>query len=346
MKGVRIWLAIFAAGFAVLALLLVVTLVTPPSYPNGALTRIGRVSEYDFGWRVNPPPIPVERVHSVPVEQADVMVIGDSFSMYYAWQSVLVGAGYRVASTHWDKIGSLCDDLGPWLRHEGFKGKLILIESIERLLPERLQAARRCRAMQGHLVPMLAPSESPSQPAPERAALNWDSTLLTGLYTWQNTRAIRLSHAEQVVDQREHGDMIFAAPVPDGCKQFSHRMCDKGLFLTTDRTNPELTAEDADFLYRFNQLVAPLQVAWMVIPNKTTVYLDPQHADRFVRRFNELQLGPDLFGMAQELRRKVIDLYWPNDTHWSMQGQLLFGEQMLAVTQAAIGSPGAAGHPP
>ncbi len=205
--------------------------------------------------------------------------------------------------------------------------------------------ARACRAMRGGFVPMPAPGASPSQPAPG-FALNWSAPLLTGLYAWRNTREIRESHAEFVVDHPQHGDMIFAAPVPDGCVQFSHRMCDKGLFLTDDRNNAELTAADADFLHRFNELAAPLKVVWMVIPNKTTVYLEPLHAQAFVQRMGALQAGPDLFAMAQDMRRKMVDLYWPNDTHWSMQGQLYFGQRMLAAAQAAIGQPEANGRPP
>lgn len=344
MKAARVWLSVYTAGFAVLVLLLTITLWTPPPYPYGALTRIGRVSEHQFGWRSTPPPIPAEQVRSVPIDRADVMVIGDSFSMYYAWQSALVGAGYRVASAHWDKLGPLCDDFGPWLRRAGFRGKLVLIESIERLLPERLEQARECRSMQRPFVAMPATGQSPSQPAPG-FALNWEAPLLTGLHTWRNTREIRQANADVVVDHPKHGDMIFAAPVPDGCAQFSHRMCDKGLFLTDDRGKPELTANDAEFLHRFKTLAAPVQVVWMVIPNKTTVYLDPGHARAFVQRANELGVGPDLFAMAQDMRRKVVDLYWPNDTHWSMQGQLLFGQRMLAVTQAAIGRPVAEGRP-
>ena len=344
MKAARVWLGIFTAGFCALVALLIVTLLTPPPYPYGALTRIGRVSEHQFGWRLDPPPIPVENVRSTPLGQADVLVIGDSFSMYYAWQSVLVGAGYRVASAHWDKIGPLCDDFGPWLRREGFKGHLVLVESIERMLPERLDDARGCRAMRGRFVPMLAPGTSPSQSAPG-FALNWSAPLLTGLFTWRNTREIRDTRSEFVVDHPEHGDMIFAAPVPDGCAQFSHRMCDKGLFLTNDRSNAVLKAEDADFLGRFNALAAPLKIVWMVIPNKTTVYLEPQHAQEFVRRMSELNVGPDLFAMAQATRRKMVDLYWPNDTHWSMQGQLYFGQRMLEVVQAALGKPDPNGRP-
>jgi hypothetical protein len=343
MNAPKVWLSIFTAGFGVLVLLLIITLLTPPPYPFGALTRIGRVSEHQFGWRSTPPPIPVDHLRSSALGQADILVVGDSFSMYYAWQSALVAAGYRVVTAHWDKIGPLCDDFAPWLRRAGFKGKLVLVESIERLLPERLEQARTCRTMQRPFIALPPLNQSPSQPAPE-FALNWDSPLLTGLYTWRNTREIRLSHAEFVVDHPQHGDMIFAAPVPDGCAQFSHRMCDKGLFLTNDRSNAELTAGDAEFLHRFNQLAAPLQVIWMVIPNKTTVYLEPQHAHAFVQRANELQVGPDLFAMAQDMRRKMVDLYWPNDTHWSMQGQLYFGQRMVPVAQAALGKPGSTGR--
>ena len=93
-------------------------------------------------------------------------------------------------------------------------------------------------------------------------------------------------------------------------------------------------------MHRFNTLAAPLKVVWMVIPNKTTVYLDPAHAQAFVQRANELQVGPDLFAMAQDMRRKMVDLYWPNDTHWSMQGQLYFGQRMLAVDAGGVGKPG------
>ncbi len=343
MKAARVWLGIYGAGFVVLVLLLVITLLTPPPYPYGALTRIGRVSEHQFGWRSTPPPIPAEQVRSVPIGKADIMVIGDSFSMYYAWQSALVGAGYRIASAHWDKIGPLCEDFSLWLRQAGFKGKLVLIESIERLLPERLEQSRGCRAMQRPFVAMPATGQSPSEPAPG-FALNWEAPLLTGLQTWRNTREIGQSDAELVVGHTKHRDMIFAAPVPDGCVQFSHRMCNKGLFLTDDRSKPELTASDADFMHRFVMLAAPMKVVWMVIPNKTTVYLEPGHARAFVQRANELEVGPDLFAVAQDMRHKMVDLYWPNDTHWSMQGQLLFGDRMLTMAQASIGPPVADGR--
>lgn len=36
-----------------------------------------------------------------------------------------------------------------------------------------------------------------------------------------------------------------------------------------------------------------------------------------------------VFALAQIWRRSEIDLYWPNDTRWSMQGQIALGQRML-----------------
>ncbi|MDN6888448.1 hypothetical protein QMO14_33280 [Variovorax sp. CAN2819] len=47
------------------------------------------------------------------------------------------------------------------------------------------------------------------------------------------------------------GPLIDARVVPDGCKQFSHRACDKLLMTAEDRVNPALTAESANFMKRF-----------------------------------------------------------------------------------------------
>jgi hypothetical protein len=48
MNPAKLWLRVFLAGFVVIAALLVVTLFTP--VPYGDLSRIGRVSEHEFGW--------------------------------------------------------------------------------------------------------------------------------------------------------------------------------------------------------------------------------------------------------------------------------------------------------
>lgn len=333
-SAARLWLNVFGIGFTVVVILLLITLFTWPA--RGDMTRIGRISERAFGWHSTPPEIPDDQVRSVPLAEADVLVIGDSYSMFFAWQTSLVAAGYRVTSAHWDQIKPLCDDFGLWIRRSGFKGRLVIIESVERLLPERLAAAQQCKTMRKAFIDTPAPGVTPVNPAPS-FALNWTAPLMTGVMTYHNTREIGRSEAIHWLEHDRFGDFIFSSPLPHGCAQFSNAMCDKGLFLAADRENRELTEQDAEFMHRFAKHAEPLQIMWMVIPNKTSVYLDLEHAHRFVERSSALALGPDLFTLARTQRTHIMDLYWPNDTHWSMQGQKYFGDQMLDAVRAAIG---------
>lgn len=333
----RRWLKVFGTGFAIITALLLVTLFT--RVPFGDLTRIARISDVQFGWRELPPPIDMAVIQQSPIDQADVLVIGDSFSIQFAWQSELVHAGYRVATTHWDWVAPVCTDFEEWIRHIGFKGKLVLIENIERMQAERLTELLGCASMAGRTyrpVPPLA--ASPSRPPPG-FALNSGARITSGVQTWWNTRRVASSSGivDFIVDRAQNG--VFASPVADGCQQFSHPLCEKGLFLRYDREAPLLTPADAERMQAFSQRFHAFAVRWMVIPNKTSVYLDTGRARDFARHLHTLGAGPDLFTAAQEGRTQVRDLYWPNDTHWSMQGQLYFGRHMLDYVRSTIGAP-------
>jgi hypothetical protein len=76
----------------------------------------------------------------------------------------------------------------------------------------------------------------------------------------------------------------------------------------------------------------------MVIPDKTTTYVEPQHSAAFVAALNKTKLGPDLFTAAREARTTVRDLFFPNDTHLSMHGQLWLGELMLKEVRERLSS--------
>lgn len=337
MRPAKLWLSIFAAGFAVIVAMMIVTLFT--RIPVGALTRIGQVSEYHFEPLRLPPPIDFSLIRQAPIDQADVFVIGDSFSHYFAWQTVLVAAGYKVATVHWDKVPTPCGDIDAWLQSAGFHGRLVLIESIEFLLPERLEAMRTCKPMgRQPFAPSPTPTTNPSHP-PAGFALNTGAKLTSGLVTYLHTREVLKTNNLVTFEAGRWGSTVFASPVQDGCRQFSSRICDKSLFLEIERTTPELTAADADFMARFSDQAQPLKVRWMVIPNKTTVYLDTHRNTAFLARAQALRIGPDLFTPAQLARRDIQDLYWPNDNHWSMAGQLYFGRRMLDDVRAAIGEP-------
>src|SRR5690349_12054453 len=105
----RVWLLAFGIGVAVIVALMGLTAATPPF--QGDLARIGLVSERHFGSRGTPPPIAPAHLVESPLADADVLVIGDSFSMTREWQSVLVGDGLRVATVSWAQLGeALCAD--------------------------------------------------------------------------------------------------------------------------------------------------------------------------------------------------------------------------------------------
>lgn len=337
MRPAKLWLSVFGVGAVVITALLVVTLFTP--VPTGALTRIAQISEHQFQGRLPEPDIPYARIQQSPIEQADILIVGDSFSNYFAWQSELVAAGYRVSTTHWDFVGPVCEDFGSWLKSKGFAGKLVLLQSIEYLMPERLDAMRACASMGTRAMKLSPPPPVSPSPPPPVPRLNTQARLLNGVTTWQNTRLIERSTHVVSFEAERFGASVFASPLENGCAQFSHRLCEKNLFLQMDRDNPELQPADAEFMHRFVQRTEPVTVRWMMIPNKATVYLDRERAQGFAQRARELAIGPDLFTLAQQGRREMKDLYWPNDNHWSMQGQLYFGRHMLDYVRSTIGAP-------
>jgi hypothetical protein len=335
MSAGQLWIRIYGAGFILCFVVFAITLLTPIQY--GDVTRVGRISETEFASRHGPPKIAANDLEAVPIYQADVLVIGDSFSIRFAWQSALVHAGYKVVTTHWDKTGPLCyADFPQWLARSGFKGRFVVIESIERLLPERLELAAACTSMTLPFQPIpradLPSAESAIRPW---LGLNWTAEWSNGLLTYLNTRAIKATRTPLTFTDPRWGDLIVAHPLPKGCRQFSNRLCNKGLFLVDDERNPVLNPNAANFMKRFSDHVEPVKVIWMVIPNKTTVYIEPGHAEGFVKSLDALALGPDLFAFAAKAHRTVPDLYAPNDTHLSLDGYLAFGERMLRAVKEA-----------
>lgn len=329
MTPAKLWLRIFGAGFLVIIALLIVTLKTPAFY--GDMTRIGLLSETAFGWRIEPPHVDRQYLNAVPVADADIVVIGDSFSMSNRWQSLLTRAGYRVTTTFWGQINEeLCGDFDAWLDRAGFRGKLVIVESIERLVNDRMVATQTCKTMTKPFSAGLKPFfESPSAvPAP---ALNWDGKLTSGVRIYRNTR-----RAREATEPILSNDRILVRPVPEGCAMFSHQLCDKVPFWPADDENGELTVQHAAQMKAFSDAHPQRAVLWMIIPNKTTVYVKPEHSKDFVTAFGAADLGPDLFSLSQEEKKKVRDYFFPNDTHLSMHGQLVVGQRILEAVRKIL----------
>ncbi|WP_431113131.1 hypothetical protein [Variovorax paradoxus] len=330
-KPAQLWLSIFLAGFVVLACLLIQSLVTP--VPYGDLTRIGRISETEFGWRGAQPRVEFAQLRGVSVERADILVIGDSFSATHVWQSRLTQAGYGVATVFWDNLGErLCSDFDDWLRASGFRGKLVIIESVERIVSMRLAHTHACERTDRPLTALTAPRSLPQEHAPD-FALNWNAQLISG---WLTARCTGSAIAGRV--GRNCDPQTVARPVKGGCERFTHRRCDTALFLAADRELGEITPTHAAQMQAFNQAHASVPILWMVVPNKWTTYLEPSHSHAFIQALVQNDLGPDLFGFAQHQKKAMRDFYYPNDTHISTLGQITLGERMLRAVQQRLGS--------
>jgi hypothetical protein len=331
MTPARLWLSIFLSGFAVFAALLFQTLATP--VPYGDLARIGRISERDFGWRSEPPHVDAALLDAAPIEKADIVVIGDSFSSTNLWQSRLAQDGHAVTTVFWDPIGnSLCGDFDDWLAAAGFRGKLVIVESVERLLALRLRNSQGCSRMKEPF----AARVQPLSPPPDRApgfALNWNAQIASGWLTARCTRAAIAGKVRSDCDQQTR-----ARAVEDGCRLFSHRRCDMALFLAGDQQLGEITPEHLAQMRAFGQAQSRVPILWMVVPNKWTTYLEPRHSQAFVEALRQAGMGPDLFAFAQEQKTRLQDFYLPNDTHISPRGQLALGDRMLLAVRQKLGA--------
>ncbi|MGH8173408.1 MAG: hypothetical protein ACREPX_09680, partial [Rhodanobacteraceae bacterium] len=280
------------------------------------------------------PEVDPQFLHASPVDQADILIVGDSFSMTFRWQSVLTRAGYRVTTIYWAQLKeTLCDDFDAWVDRAGFRGKLVVIESVERLLPERVENMRTCKKMQ-------APFEYQTEPFftyPDKVpgfSLNWKAKLTSGLTTYKNTRQAKATENEVLSAKK-----TWVRPVAEGCTMFSHLLCNKALFFRDDDKNRELTEDDVAELRAFSAAQTERPILWMVIPNKTTTYVKPDHSRDFVAAFERSDLGPELFAFALKQKTQIRDFYFPNDTHLSMFGQLVLGERMLEAVRKIIPPP-------
>lgn len=328
----RLWLVVFGACGLIVSGLMIWTLLTPPF--QGDLTRLGRLSETDFGPMLAPTvSIEPELRISSALSDADIVVIGDSFSEPLLWQSVLTRQGLKVATIHWRKLGSICSDLGRVLRTQGFQGSDVIIESVERGLQGNLEKSLDCDRMPPHHFQTEHAARDWSGTG--RFNLNTKETLLTGLLTAWHTHRARQSGTAELVNSLGGANMVRIQYVPDGCRLFSHRLCERGLFFADDRTSPPFSATLITQMLRLTERHADLALTWLILPNKSTIYLSPQRAETIGAALPENHLGPDMFARLSALRLNHKDLYSPNDTHTSVEGHIEVGQQVLLWLQAS-----------
>ena len=153
--------------------------------------------------------------------------------------------------------------------------------------------------------------------------------MFTGLLTTLHTRDARRSDAEELVHHTDGANRVRIQRVPDGCQRFSHRLCGHGLFFADDRTSAPFGPSSVERMQQLARRHTDLSITWLVLPNKSTVYLEPDRAATVGSTLETAGLGPDLFSHFVHLSRQTRDLYSPNDTHTSTAGHQALGQRLI-----------------
>lgn len=309
---------------------------------TGDLTRLGGWGERDYAWRAPQPRLEVAG-NTVGPRAADVLVLGDSFSMGNVWQSEFQRqSGLTTLSFGYEGAG--CPDafvrsvLAP--RHAG--ARFVVIETIEREFVDRFERAVPCA--QDSPPPFDAPAGRTAD-VPQGGVLAIDWRYLS------RTAANAMAMARDPGRAFEGREVVNVPLRESGL--FSNRASDRLLYYRGDDGKRGWSAPRIEAALRnLAALDARLSAAGkrllvVVIPDKSTVYR------AFVAGPREVPEAPDVARLlaargvaAVDLRAPLraaaattVDLYLPNDTHLSARGFALLGRE-VARWHGFAGRPG------
>jgi hypothetical protein len=294
---------------------------------EGDLTRVGQLPESAFGWRKPQPQIDVRFMQQASWQDADVLVIGDSFSEPRVWQSVLVAQGYRVRTEHWTAIRGICEGFMPALRQQGFHGRYVVLEVVERNVTQGLPDSVACQRMDMHHNHSADIAREPPPVAFDPDEQRYDGRLSIGVRTALNYRDYSEQSSQTSFTSMVVPNGVRVARVQNGCSQFSHRQCQDALFWAGDSPKDidDAVLDSMDTLNHRMEGVVPI---WVVVPNKSTAYLYPDKTfwQRAAQRFNT----PDMLQLVRgQIERGEVDVYPGNNSHFSTSTYLQMGTAVL-----------------
>ena len=258
-----------------------------------------------------------------------MLVIGDSFSAGLVWQSQLVAAGLKPATWYWKSL-MICKDIGSAIRRAGFRGRYVIIESVERSFQKGI--SRNCyktinTTKDAYTGPVPAVDRPRIASANNPLGGDW---MIKALYN--KFKLSKLNASQRLI---EFGSVQMA--YIDGCRYFTNNMCEYGLFFSNDfkkRTYREITNV---LSANRNLRKVGIQTIWLIVPDKSTIYLGfgKYNKNPYVNVWRELVqyeelIVPDLGERFAEESRRTKDFYAPNDTHLSTNGYLFLGDIVVS----------------
>lgn len=294
---------------------------------HGDLTRVGKWMESDFAGKISQPSIDSKLLISSPIEEADILVIGDSFSQNLHWQSVLVESNLKVSTILWSQIDQLCEDFPTQLKNAGFKGEKIIIESIERIAERQFEKSVNCKVSKNFPKNIARTAISSPSSLNTEKVFNINGQFIAGLETIIHSLAIRSSsYYPKLHNYKSKGSHIYK--INNGCDYFSHHLCQFGLFFHEDYRQPALDSKTIEHIKILKKRLNGYQTTWVVIPNKSSIYQRDISPD-FWSALLVNELGPNLHRSTKKEITFTKDIYAPNDTHYSNQGYIFLGKEIL-----------------
>lgn len=291
---------------------------------QGDLTRVGLLPESLFGWTMPQPAIEPALLKQASWQEADVLVIGDSFSESGIWQMMLTRHGLKVHTEHWNQVRDICGDFSPWLRAQGFRGQYVVLQIIERNAQDGINRSIHCEHMAAHL----SSEDKPRLPPPTQFnpdAPDYSGRISIGFKVRENLARYEKASTQPGFTRWDSGG-INVVRLPQGCLLFSHRRCEDVLFLGEDRAE-DLDGEVIRNMEILNGRFAGFKPIWAIVPNKSTAYLYPDK--QFWNKAAVRTDSANLLDMAHHaLAMGTVDLYPANNTHFSTTGYLIMGEEI------------------
>ncbi len=305
---------------------------------HGDLTRVGKWTDLDFTWSAPQRAIDPALQISHDIKEADILVIGDSFSASLYWQSVLIKNNQKVTSLTWSQIGNLlCGNFEETLKEHGFKGKHIIVESVERVAKRQFEKSVNCPSSSVFPKQTTSHNQSP-HPTLGQAdiTMNWNGQFIAGAQTILNSLGIRI-HSSYTQLYNAVSKSVRIYKIKDGCQYFSNPLCQYGLFFKEDYKQPPLDDKVLADIQTLKKRLPNYKTTWVVIPNKSSIYHREDVApisSKFWKELSTQNLGPDLFAATQQEKQSTKDIYAPNNTHYGSTGYLFVGEQIASFLKS------------
>jgi hypothetical protein len=297
---------------------------------SGELTRVGGWAERDFGQNV---PQPVIKVKENTLINPDIVVLGDSFSAKNLWQSVLSEQlNKKILTFDYNHVGCI-DNWINWIQTNE-RVKIVIIESVERSVVERFFNLKKCSKKQPKPLKIIAKTTNSNRP-------KWPPTWNI-YYLFKTTiNTLKMSHQKHSLFRANN---VINVPIKNSCAKFSNKQSDRLLYYISDEKKEKLNAKKinltiSNILKIQEQFATQGKTIYFVIaPDKSSVYRDCfMNRDDFLKSQStnitkQLILSgantPNLLELFIKNRNNIVDLYMPNDTHWSESGYLLMAKEL------------------